>query len=130
MSAQIISASEGILTVKIAGQLTHSELVELQKQAATFLDSQEKTAILVVAKDFQGWAKQGAWGDVSFQVRYDARISRMAIVGHRKWEDVALVFAAKGVRSFPIEYFSTDELAKAHDWLKVAQALGNISARP
>lgn len=114
MSAQIISASEGILTVKIAGQLTHSELVELQKQAATFLDSQEKTAILVVAKDFQGWAKQGAWGDVSFQVRYDARISRMAIVGHRKWEDVALVFAAKGVRSFPIEYFSTDELAKAH----------------
>jgi hypothetical protein len=41
----------------------------------------------------------------------------MAIVGEKKWEDLTLMFVAKGLRSFPIEYFQPVELARARAWL-------------
>ena len=41
----------------------------------------------------------------------------MAIVGERKWEDLALMFTAEGLRQFPIEYFDSARLAAARAWL-------------
>ena len=41
----------------------------------------------------------------------------MAIVGERKWEDLALLFTAKGLRPFPIEYFEPKTMTEAQDWL-------------
>ena len=76
-----------------------------------------KVRILVVAENFEGWQRGGNWGDISFQLEHDAEIERMAIVGDRKWEDLTLVFAAKGLRKFPIEYFEPGELSRARAWL-------------
>lgn len=44
-------------------------------------------------------------------------IGKMAIVGDRRWEALALVFAARPVRGFPIEYFGPAELGRARAWL-------------
>jgi hypothetical protein len=41
----------------------------------------------------------------------------MAIVGDRKWDDLALMFTAKGLRAFPIEYFEPAQLGAARAWL-------------
>lgn len=41
----------------------------------------------------------------------------MAIVGDKKWEDLALIFTAKGLRKFPIEYFEPAQIAHARAWL-------------
>jgi len=41
----------------------------------------------------------------------------MAIVGDKKWEDLTLLFTAKGLRKFPIEYFEPAAIAKARAWL-------------
>jgi hypothetical protein len=39
----------------------------------------------------------------------------MAIVGDRKWSDLALLFTSQGLRPFPIEYF--EGVDKAQAWL-------------
>jgi hypothetical protein len=41
----------------------------------------------------------------------------MAMVGEKKWEQLALIFAAKPIRKFPVEYFQPAELEKARTWL-------------
>lgn len=41
----------------------------------------------------------------------------MAIVGERRWEELALLFTAKGLRSFPIQYFGSGQAADARAWL-------------
>ena len=41
----------------------------------------------------------------------------MAIVGDRKWEDLSLLFTAKGLRAFPIEFFAPEQMSAAQDWL-------------
>lgn len=121
MSAQIISSENGILTVKVSGKLTQPELASVQDEAGKLLAKQQKMGILVIGENFQGWEKSGRWGDLSFQVDNDQYISGMALVGEKKWEDLVLLFTAKGLRKFPIEYFPQHDEAKALAWLRLNQ---------
>jgi hypothetical protein len=54
---------------------------------------------------------------LSAQFELDQYAKRIAIVGERRWKDLALVFAGKGVRRVDIEYFMPPELEKARAWL-------------
>lgn len=117
MSAEITDSSDGILSVRITGTLTHPELVALQQSASDIINRQGKARFLVLVENFQGWQRGGDWGDLSFQLEHDAHIEKMAIVGDKKWEDLVLVFASKGFRSFPVEYFAAADLAQARAWL-------------
>ncbi len=117
MSAEIVNVENGIITVKITGKLTQPELRAVQNQGAAVLQRQKSMRILVVAQDFQGWQSGGDWGDLSFQMDNDEFIEKIAIVGEKKWADLALIFAAKGLRKFPVEYFLPTDLAKARAWL-------------
>lgn len=117
MSAEIVTASDGMVTARIAGKLTQPELTALQDATSEFIKKQGRARILVLVEKFEGWHREGDWGDLSFSMQYDAQIEKMAIVGDRKWEDLALLFAAKGLRKFPIEYFAAQDMDKARAWL-------------
>ena len=117
MGAEVVDVSGGLLTVKITGRLTQAELAAVQVSAGEIIRKQGKVRILVLADNFLGWERAGDWSDLSFQAEHDGDIERMAIVGDKKWEDLALIFTAKGLRQFPIEYFETGKLAGARAWL-------------
>ncbi|HWN95376.1 MAG TPA: STAS/SEC14 domain-containing protein [Methylomirabilota bacterium] len=117
MSAEITNTADGILTLKITGKLTQPELAAVQKQAAEILQQKGELSVLVLTEGFQGWERGGAWGDLSFPIENDAFIEKLAIVGEKQWEDLALLFASKGFRKFPVEYFSPADLGKARAWL-------------
>jgi hypothetical protein len=128
MSAELLGLLEGVLTVRITGMLSQPELARVQKAAAAIIENQGKGRFLVIVDDFLGTEKEGDWGDVSFQARYDPMIEKIAIVGDRRFEDLALMFVGKGVRRVAIEYFQPNELAKARVWL--ATPSGNFAALP
>lgn len=117
MSAEITDKSGGILTAGSTGKLTQPELAALQQTVGELIQQQGKARLLVVADKFEGWQRGGDWGDLSFSMNYDDRIEKLAIVGDRQWEDLALVFASKGLRRFPIEYFPPADVARARAWL-------------
>ena len=116
MSMEIVGNSGGILTARISGKLTQPELAALQEFAVGVIRQQGQIRILVIAEDFLGWDKSDEWSDISF-MENDPYINKMAIVGEKKWEELALVFAAKGLRTFPIEYFQPADLDRARVWL-------------
>lgn len=117
MSAEILANTDGVVTIKISGKLVATELAALQKSAGQLFQQQKPMRVLVLTENFEGWAKGGDWGDLTFQMEHDDDIERMAIVGERQWLDLALVFTAKGLRKFPIEYFLPSEEARARAWL-------------
>jgi hypothetical protein len=121
MSAEIIDHSGNTLTVRISGLLTQPDLAALQRAVGDILDKQGKARLLVLAENFEGWQRGGNWGDVSFSAQHDKHIEKMAIVGERQWEDLALMFASKGLRHFPIEYFPAAAIAHARAWLAESQ---------
>jgi hypothetical protein len=125
MSAEIVDASEGVLTIKISGKLRYSELAAAQKTAAETLQKRGGSRLSVLAERFEGWEKGGDWGDLSGQAQLDAQIERLAIVAEKRWEDVALMFAGKGIRHIDIEYFPPTELPKARAWLASGRESGN-----
>jgi hypothetical protein len=125
MSVEIVNTSDGVLTIRITGTLRKSELTAAQKNAAEILQKRGDSRLLVVAEKFEGWEKGGDWGDLSGQKKLDAQIDRMAIVGEKRWEDVALLFTGKGIRHIDIEYFSPTELSRARDWLSSARESAN-----
>lgn len=118
MSIEIVGKVNGVLTVTISGRLKQSEHAHLQRTVMEKIGPQEKVGILVVATNFEGWDKGADWGDLDLQFAMDPLIRKMAIVGDRKWENLTLMFTAKGVRSFPIEFFSPSEIAKATAWVE------------
>lgn len=134
MSAEFTDYIDGILSARISGKLTYAELVALQHAASDIIKLEGKARILVIADNFQGWEREGDWGDLSFQSEHDAQIDKLAIIGDREWQNLALLFASKGIRKFPIEYYEPDELAKARAWLFMSlpmtammSASGNLS---
>ena len=116
MSAEIVSDGGGILVARIVGRLTQPELSALQAAARDSIRRQGEIRILVIVEDFEGWREGDDWSDVAF-MDSDPHIRKMAIVGDRRWEELALIFAARPVRSFPIEYFGPAELERARAWL-------------
>jgi len=119
MSIAITSINDGVLTYQVTGLLTHAEVAALQQRAAEIIQKQGTVSFLVLVSDFEGFDKAGDWGDVSFQFENDAFIKKIAIVGAKKWEELALLFTAKGIRSVAIEYFLPEEETKARAWLAV-----------
>ena len=117
MSAEIVDHSGSILTARISGKLTRPEMAALQAATGDILRKHGGTRLLVVAENFEGWERGGDWGDISFSMKHDAQIEKMALVADKEWEDLALIFAAKGLRRFPIEYFPPTDIAKARAWL-------------
>ena len=117
MSADIVSTANGIITLKISGKLTQPELAAAQNAAAGILRQHGNVRVLVLVDDFQGWEREGDWGDVSFLVENDQYMEKMAIVGDKNWKDLWLIFAGKGFRHCLIEYFQPEEAAKAQAWL-------------
>jgi hypothetical protein len=116
MSAEIVSNSGGILTARISGRFTQPEFAALQASAKASIREQGQVSFLVVIEDFQGWRDSDDWSDVSFMDN-DPYIRKMAIMGEKQWQDLALIFAASWVRKFPIEYFPPGELERARAWL-------------
>ena len=115
MSADVVKVDGNLVTARITGTLTQAELGSLQKATGDIIKKQGRVKLLVLVEQFAGWEKGATWGDFTFQVQHDSSIERMAIVGDRKWSDLALLFTSQGLRPFPIEYFEGVDEARA--WL-------------
>lgn len=117
MSAEVLGNSGGLVSIRIAGRLTESDLAAANQCIADIIRSHGNIRILVLADGFEGWEQGGRWDDFTLQEENDRHIEKMAIVGETRWEELALLFTAQGLRPFPIEYFLPSDLPKAQAWL-------------
>lgn len=119
MSAEVLSTGKNVATIQFSGRVKYSEFAAAQRQIAAWIAEHGRVRLLVLLTNFSGTEKGGNWGDLSFQAEHDGAIEKMAIVGPREFEDFALLFAAKGIRPFPIEYFTPKEQLRAEAWLQL-----------
>ena len=116
MSASITGTSDAIITISISGKISPEQLSSTQQLALESLRAMGGGAILCICDGFQGWT-DGDWSDLSFQEQADPLIRRMAVVGERQWEGLAMAFTAQGIRPFPIGFFDTGRQDDARAWL-------------
>jgi hypothetical protein len=117
MSAELVDISGRVLTIKVSGLLTQPQLAASQWAAGEAMDKLGgKARLLILVENFEGVAKEGDWGDVSFQMQYDDKLERIAIVSDPKWRDASLLFTGEGVRRVTIRHFLPEELEQARAW--------------
>lgn len=118
MPCEIVEKEEGLITIKISGVLKRAELAQMEKVAIEAMGPARKIKFLILTESFQGWDNKSNWEDVSFQSEYDEQIEKIAIVGEKRWQDLAEAFVGKGLRSMDIRYFTPSEAAMARSWIK------------
>lgn len=117
MSARILDAADGIITVEITGKISPEALATNQQIILAQQQEWGGGSILCICEEFSGWT-DGDWSDLSFHSAADPLIHKMAIIGEREWENLAMAFTAKGIRPFPIGYFETGRVDDARAWLQ------------
>jgi hypothetical protein len=124
MACEIVDSQQGLITIRISGKLRRAEMAHAEKAAIDIMRSGAKVRFLLLAEGFQGWDNSDDWGNVSFQARYDEQIEKIAIVGEKRWQDLAEAFTGKGLRPVDIRYFMPSELTLAQVWVTQPVAKG------
>jgi stage II sporulation SpoAA-like protein len=118
MGFTIIDPSGPILSAKLTGELSLSDMKRTQAAALEAIKRLGKIKGLLILEDFRGWKRDENWGDITFLIEHDKDIAKIAVVGEEKWRDSFYAFLAKGFRQAAIEYFPPSDLAKARAWLE------------
>jgi hypothetical protein len=117
MPVTLIGATGPLISAKISGELTKAEVSQVQAAALEAIRRCGKISALFILENFQGWRREGNWGDISFLVEHDKEIAKIAVVGDENWRDLVYAFLAKGFRQAEVEFFLPVDLAKARAWL-------------
>ena len=120
MSMTFTKESDDLFVVRVQGVLTFEDLKEVEKKASEGFDRSSKVKVLVLAKEFSGWGKEGDWGDLTFMYEYDPYIDKIAVVAEGKWKDQILMFIGAGRRQAQVKFFLSDEEKDAREWLQSA----------
>jgi hypothetical protein len=118
MSCEIVEKEESLITIKIGGVLKRAELARAEKIAIAAMGKVRKIKFLILLESFQGWDNKDNWEDVSFQSGYDRQIDKIAIVGEKRWQELAEAFVGKGIRSTDIRYFTPSDTVLARAWIQ------------
>jgi hypothetical protein len=118
MPFTIVDAPGPIISAKISGELSKSEVSQIQAVAVEAMRRCGKINALFILENFEGWKQTGDWGDITFMTEHDDQIGKIAVVGAEGWRDMIYAFLAKGFRNAQVEYFLPSELVKARSWLE------------
>ena len=117
MAFTIVEPTGPIINAKITGELSNSEVRQMQTAALEAIRTCGKISALLILEDFQGWKRAADWGDVTFLTEHDKEIAKIAVVGEDKWRDSIYAFLAKGFRQAEVEFFLPGDLEKARLWV-------------
>ena len=117
MPITIIDSTGPIVSAKVSGELSKSEVSQMQAASLEAIRRCGKISALFILENFRGWKREGEWGDIRFLIEHDKDIAKIAVVGDDKWRDLVYAFLAKGFREAAVEFFGPDEIDKARQWL-------------
>jgi hypothetical protein len=117
MAFTMIDATGPVVSAKISDELSKAEVSQIQAAALKAIQRWSKISALFILENFQGWKKEGDWGDIRFLIDHDKDITKMAVVGEEQWRDFVYAFLAKGFRQAQVEYFLPADLTKARVWV-------------
>jgi len=88
----------------VAGDVTKADYDVLTPAVESAVEEHGTVKLMLDLTDFR-WEKIGAWGaDLHFGREFHEKVARMAIVGHKKWEErlahLATPFCAQEAASF------------------------------
>lgn len=104
------------LQLRVSGKLTHEDygVITPMLEAALEGVSDPKIKVLADISELDGWEPRAAWDDLKLGLKHGSEFERIAIVGHKKWQEMAAKIGSWFVCG-DLAYF--EEERAALDWL-------------
>lgn len=116
MIEKLTQSSENVLGFKASGDITRADYQTMVPAVEAALQAHDTVHILLDLTDFT-WEKPEAWGaDMKFGHDFHKKISKMAIVGDKKWEEWLTKVAAP-FYAVEAKFYHPDEIDNAWGWL-------------
>jgi phage-related protein len=117
MLKKLNESSGPVVGYKVEGKVTSEDYQKLEPEIQAMVNQYDKVGLLLDLQDFAG-EEVNAWlPDMKFGHRFHDKITRLAIVGDKRWEkwlaSLAEPFYAKESR-----FFNPEEKDKAWAWLR------------
>lgn len=106
-----------IIGVRVSGKVDRDTYREMLEKIEEQIAVHKPVRILFELKDFEGWGPRVAWEDLKFDIRHNRDVSRAAIVGDRKWEEV-LTGLLRPLAHADVRYFDLAEEDEAWRWIE------------
>ncbi|MCE0495642.1 STAS/SEC14 domain-containing protein [Vibrio salinus] len=81
-----------VMLLTLKGKLTHEDYQEITPLFDSAVEKFQGKGVrmLVDLEDFDGWEIRAAWDDFKLGVKYNAKFDRIALFGHKNWQDGAV----------------------------------------
>lgn len=117
MPIQLSEENDGrILVIQVTGKLVKTDYPGFVAEFERLLRKHGKLRILFDITGLDGWDAGAAWEDIKFDVKHFADISRLAMVGDRKWQQAMAEFFKLFTKATS-RYFTQAASAEARRWL-------------
>jgi hypothetical protein len=117
MFEKLSESAGSVVGYKVVGKVTVGDYQQLDPEVHALVDKYDEVCLLLDMQEFAGEEAKAWLPDLKFGHRFHDNISKMAIVGDKRWEKwlTALVdpFYAKEAK-----FFHPEETDKAWAWLR------------
>jgi hypothetical protein len=108
---------DNVLSVKVSGKLSREEYADLVPAWENMIRKHGKFRLLFeMEPGFTGWEPMAAIDDVKFSMQHRNEIEKIAMVGEKKWHDLATKLGSLLVGA-EVRYFDRSELDAATAWI-------------
>ncbi|MCW8129870.1 MAG: STAS/SEC14 domain-containing protein [Planctomycetota bacterium] len=120
MSLRVSGDEAGrVVEIHASGRKDSSEYRSFFQELERRLTKQAKVGLMLEFLDFEGWDMDALGCDLPFDVTCLNRISRMAVVGDRKWEEWINAYCSPFMGA-SVKCFKPGEDQQARAWLQAA----------
>lgn len=117
MAVEIVQLLQGVLTIKVTGELSDLEIGQLQAAVTQAVAGWNKFRVLIILEDFDRWMS-GPAGDGAGFIRLDGQaVEKFAIVGDDKREDIGRLFLGENLPAEAVRYFAPADRDQAVLWI-------------
>jgi hypothetical protein len=133
MIDRIKGSDEKAFGFKVTGRVSLEDVKEFEPLVRFAIDRRKKRPIALLAdiSEMGSVEFKARWEDLRFLSKYSEHISRVAIVGASKWEEVMGIIAG-GTVLFTAEtrYFHPEEINQAWHWVRTSSHANDVPLRP
>lgn len=110
-----------MVVMKASGTLTHEDYQNITPMLIGAFQAieQPKIKILVDITDFDGWELRAAWDDFRLGLELGTDIDKIAIYGHKSWQDMAAKIGAWFIKG---EMRAFEQYQDAIDWISSSES--------
>jgi len=106
-----------VFVVKLIGTLVKQDYKPLVLEFARLVKEHGKLSVLLDMTRFEGWDAAGLWQEVKFDTQHMNEMTRLAVVGEKRWQHAIATFA-KPFTPAEVRYFDADAAAEAKQWIE------------